>query len=297
MALDESRDFLFLAIEMADLAAATDCAKVWFEDLKEWEKQETFTRAYLDGRMTGRSFNPGAKLGQINVPVVNQKINLDTGFTGMTGRLNPENFAAKKKNELGLHDLSAVLLRPSLPISKQLFSNTGIKALMFVPLPDPADLRVFALLAQMAKANPSSPLHAVYLTIRASFTRIKLGADYDMHSGFSLHQKLSKDSGKPDGKTHVRYGRANIIGGQFAIKILGEREANAIDYKNKIGNSKSSSEANNEVVLTMRQHMGPFPVIGMPDKANTYKLYRMYGDMSIPPTPCGVLGDNGEVSG
>ena len=173
---------------------------------------------------------------------------------GLKQSVVPANFKDKKKNELGLHDLSAVLLKPNVSIKGQGFSKPGV--VVFMPLPLEEDLRLVHDLAIAAKVTKVGPLYDFYVDARSRMTRIKYGSPEDMSNGFYVVDK-------GDGKDHVRYGVANILGGKFDEMYLKERAANALTYKKTIAEIATKG-GNNEVTVKYRQHDGIFPLIGLP---------------------------------
>jgi hypothetical protein len=266
MTLEARRSELVDAInKKAQLNAIKDLAVSWFAELKTWEGLEKFPRAFNDKRMTVRAVKPDAKIKQIKVAkTVPTTINLDGSVEGIYARLDADNFLKKWKNDKGLHDLSAVLLHPDKLISKQLFDVAPGSQLLFMPLPLEEDLAAFAALSVIAKSNRTSPLYASYETMRANFTRIKYGAMSDMHSGFLTIEKMKFDAPlQKDGRVHVRYGLANIMGGPVMQKLLDIRIQNALKYKSQIATPNKTGE-NNEVIISYRNHAGPFPMVGTP---------------------------------
>jgi hypothetical protein len=253
--LKQSREDLMQAISLihADhiiLAAANQ----WFTDIKIWEAQDDFQTALLQNRMTARCTPATAPLKNFQVNAI--PVTLDVSMTGMIRRLDPNNFINKQRNLLGLHDLSAVLLRSGLLIRSQLFSLVD-KVVVFMPLPMELDLVVFAMLADRAKENRMSNLYNRYVVMRASFTRIKYAADNDMAVSFTA----SRDHNHA---IHVRYGRANIMGGPVPALTLSERSNTVFQYRQRVGMS-TATVANNEVNIAYRQHAGHFPCVGVPD--------------------------------
>lgn len=281
--LDEARKKLLDSLgDGSNASTIRQAFDLWFQALKSWESQDEFQRALDEGRMTGRTFNPMGKASTIPVGPFGKKVNitLDTSLMGLKNRLTPDNFLAKKKNELGLHDVSAVLLKPGVSISKQLFGTGGAKAIVFMPLPQEEDLVAFSKVAARAKSHVGDLVHGGYQTARASFTRIKYGAYEDMTSGFGMVDKS-------DGKKHVRYGMHNIMGGALNSSLLAQRNANAMAYKTKVLGSNKVTE-NNEVVVSYRQHGGKFPVVGAWNGNSS--LFELY---TVDQKPCGTLTDDG----
>lgn len=264
MSLEESRNQLIDAIrENAGADRIRELASIWFGEIKIWESTDEFERAYQESRMTMRAVNKDAAMKQINVKRnVNTMINLDPSVAGTIARLNQDNFLKKLKNELGLHDLSAVLLRSDIPLSKQPFKINNDTILIFMPIPLEGDLVAFSLLSIAAKSDRSSALYADYQMMRASFTRIKYGSSDDMHSGFLTISKTAS-TGEDDGKIHVRYGMANVMGGPLMGGILEKRKNNALTYRTTVA-VESKHHENNEVIISHRNHAGLFPLFGTP---------------------------------
>jgi hypothetical protein len=182
------------------------------------------------------------------------QIKLDPSIRGTQASQNPQNFLDKKKNELGLHDLSAVLLKPNTALSKQLFPKSGSYAI-FMPIPLEEDLQLFEELSQAAKRNRGGELYKFVVDARSRMTRIKYGATDDMSLGFL---KVVKD----DKKDHFRYGVGSILGNPFPQGVLQQRSVNALYYKSKIASLPTTKSANNEVTIKYRHHGGIFPLIG-----------------------------------
>jgi hypothetical protein len=276
MVLQVSRSRVIDAIEnKVELNAIKPLAESWFADLKVWEGQETFQRAFQDTRMTARAVKADSQMTQIKLKnTAKTKINLDPSIEGVYARMDAANFLNKLKNDKGLHDLSAVLLHPAKLISKQLFNVTPDSKIIFMPLPLEEDLVTFALLSVIAKSHRTSALYNTYVTMRANFTRIKYGAMTDMQSGFLTISQTKFDSPlKDDGRVHVRYGMGNLMGGSVQQGVLGKRAANALKYKSLVATPKKQGE-NNEVVISYRNHAGPFPMIGTSKSAppNSFEL-------------------------
>lgn len=283
MSLELYRKQLNAAMEgKADLTEVQVATERWFSFVKQFEAAETFERAFADNRMTAREFDLRGQPKDLKVQGVKAK--LDTSIKGLQNRLNPEFFQemAKKKNELGLHDLSTVLLRGGLPISKQLFGVKDGRGVLFVPLPLEEDLQTFYALSQLAKAHKTSSLYMYYTYMRAEFTRIKYGQDNDMAVGFGIVDK-------GDGKTHVRYGVAGIAGGALNPLLLKQRMDNALNYKSKIAESKKTEE-NTEVTITCRKHAGQFPLVGV--RAGAVYHLALLSTLA----PYGTLSDDGVVT-
>lgn len=264
MPLEESRNQLIDAIQKeAGADTIRELASIWFGELKKWESTDEFKCAYQESRMTMRAVNKFAEMKQIQVTKNRSAtINLNPSVAGTIARLNENNFLKKLKNDLGLHDLSAVLLRGDIPIDKQSFKMNGDTILVFMPIPLEDDLVAFSLLSMVAKNNRGSALYTDYQMMRASFTRIKYGSPDDMHSGFLTISKTGT-TGEDDGKMHVRYGMANVMGGALSGALLEKRKNNALSYRTTIAIPSKHGE-NNEVIISYRNHAGLFPLFGTP---------------------------------
>jgi len=287
--LKELREELLRAIaEGADLDKVLSAVEAWFKALKEWEALETFERAFTDNRMTARCIDTKGTIKTFSVKNekgVQSPMNVDSGKAGLDARLEPKNFLAKLKNELGLHDLATALLVKGKALSMQLFKVSD--GVIFMPLPLEEDLQALFLVSTLAKKNRNSALYNRYVEIRAEITRIKYGSDNDMTLGFLNITKMTPDSA-PDGKQHIRYGMATITGAQVNDKILKLRIQNALNYKTAIAASKKTEE-NNEVTIAYRKHAGPFPMLGFPTSVK--------GQFNLLNTAkVGTLNDNGSVT-
>jgi hypothetical protein len=244
--------------EMAILANAIQ----WFKAYKEWEAQETFDRAFTEGRMTARVAQVGEPtqwptriMAPVSDPRKKYPVKLAStvdGRPGLRGFLDPNNFLNHRKNDLGLHDLSAVLVKPNASVSAQLFKKDRV--VIFMPLPLDADLRLVHQLGVVAKMSKAGPLHQFYVEVRNCMTRLKYGSPEDMHSGLFVRDK-------GDNKAHVTYGFASIQGNPFSEEYLRQRSMNALNYTKTIAEAATVG-GNNEVTVKYRQHAGDFPFIG-----------------------------------
>jgi len=292
--LEESRPKVHetVAVQMdsavPDLEEVRKVGEKWYEDLKEWEVIESWPRAFKDNRMTSRNFDPDAKIKEIPVGPEKIKIQLDTGLQGIKGRLDPNNFINKLKNEKGLHDLPGGVLRGDRALSRQLFKVS--KGVIFMPLPLEEDLQTLYLLSSLAKQHRESALYKSYVKWRSNITHLKYGSDNDMMAGFLVLPKTKPNSTELDGTLHVRYGMANITGKAFDTKTLALRVQNALNYKTAIALSNNTQE-NNEVVISYRQHPGYFPWLGVPAELGSYRLFSVTSKQLV-----GTLSDNGDFS-
>lgn len=277
-----------------DLKVIQKSVAAWFADIKDWESKDTFETAFAEGRMTARDVPKKGSIKTFPVkafelqkdgaikPLLKKteiKVNVNSSLDGIWDRVEAKNFLEKLKNEKGLHDLSAVLLKPEVAISKQVFGVSEDVATVFAPLPYEDDLIIFDAVAELAKSDITSGLYWDYVKIRAEFTRIKYGQDSDMSSGFAVLVTS-------DAKIKVRYGLASIMGGVVSSALLQQRHLNALQYHKKILESKKLGE-NNEVIIAYRSHAGPFPMYGTRTKEGW--------DLFTRKEKVGELSDDGKV--
>lgn len=191
---------------------------------------------------------------------------------------NPTNFETREsKYAAGLHDLSASLLNPALPIFDQIHnSDRGGKInfrgeeiegahFSFVPLSKEEDQLVLYLLVGLAKKlkTVNQEFYQLVRSYRAKMTRVKLAQEFDMAIGYSAVPVARPGPGSPAYK--LRYGlgqKTTITGpqGQQTVHVdrdvyQARRDA-ALKFKSIIG----KRDAKNEIVLALRQHNGPYPV-------------------------------------
>lgn len=244
--------------------------KKWFMDLKDWERTDTFTKAFRDDRMTIRHIDiVGGRGGSWNMPT-GASITLARDAASIHERMDSKKFfdsdksnLASQKNLLGLHDLSAHLLTHTRFISQQL--KMYEKAYMFfMPLPMMADLQLFSVLNQKAKKEVEGT--ATMREIRSKLTRVKLAQASDMGATF-------KDINPAGQIPKFRYGfEGTIIGEETrgkAVKIgraatdeeLEARKTNALNYKTILLNPVVTV---NEIIVAFRSHASPlFPFFAL----------------------------------
>lgn len=234
--------------------ALVKLAAQWFEELKKWEAGETWDRAFDDGRMTMRVTK---RNDTRDIPGFHLKANV--GASSFPMRLNPDSYLKGKKNELGLHDVGAVLLKKGRLLSLQCFTkNTADVLAIFAPIPLEEDMVLFEELSFIGKEDKNTALYAFIREKRASFTRLHYASPDDMLAAYSV--------AVAGGKHHVSYGKATKIGDGKPVppEILAERRYNAMHYKTKVAMAQMK-DANNEVTVKYRRHAGPFPWFGNPD--------------------------------
>jgi hypothetical protein len=255
----------------------------WFLAYKKWEQQDNFTQAFREGRMTmrhpknnaidskntdifGYNRETGAKVTSTFIHQV--------GLTGIPEMRNPLNFAPGKghksqKAELGLYELSASLLDPKRPISNQTFAQLQHGHLFaFMPLSNHRDQIIYAILNNWRKRlGPDHPLSTVVHNIRARMTRIKLAAEHDMGTGYTMlgndgnarKLKYGVGLGKQTKQSYYDEGSSQYKLRQLQVtkEIIGKFENDALYYERILtGHLKV-----NEIIVAYRHHANPdFPM-------------------------------------
>jgi hypothetical protein len=303
MGLDSARTNTWIAVDNGeDEDVIVRKAHEWFQLFKAWESKETFDRALRSGRMTLRQAPhqplPGdervdPKTNMMKFDVANARgekkpMNFNPYIAGLPDSLKPANFITKRKNELGIHEYSAILLNPYGTISTQVFAKPNAFPI-FMPIPLEADLRLFDMLSNLAKRNRTGKLYPWLVEARARMTRITFGSATDMKVGF-----LRVDKG--DGKDHFRYGHGTITGAVVDEKTRQIRRYDALHYKTWISNKRGDS-SNNEVTIKYRQHVGGFPWVGNPGPLPAHPPYppvaaNDFVVCSIDHKPKGILKDD-----
>ena len=300
MGVSESRDRLNEALNKKEVELLP-LVTGWFTELKKWESEETWDRAFDAGRMTFRVVNPNSNTTPPKIDKVTGKIGdltvvqtkaqpmsfLDRSAQGINNRLNPENFSldkkASQKMTLGLHDLPATLLDPKRRISDQAKGYFSPTKAVYLPVPMQEDLSLFYRLSDLSKGEfKDSPGFAVKVQeIRNSLTRIKLAQSTDMGTSYVNLQKPNDD------RVHIRYG----LYGKITDPPQGEskpiaRQATVEELKNRLENRVkyhaiiSAKYGHNEIVISYRSHGNPrlFPMftefISKPDTPEDEK-YRV----------------------
>ena len=215
MSLEEARSNLRLKLLDGDTAFEPDQQKdtldlidKWWTFYKIWEGKDTFVKAFNEGRMTirqgpvsqtygeynGKSSTGGFLADNVAYPTERYR----TGMDSLKERMNPDNLARldngeRMKYKHGLHDLSASLCTPNIPlITKQVrWKNEQGKLsdwiTIFMPMAQQEDLTLFTLLNLMAKrtrnACPDIFNRVRYISKR--MTRMKLAAGEDIGAGLS----------------------------------------------------------------------------------------------------------------
>jgi hypothetical protein len=298
-----------------DFGTLQELMVAWWHDYKAFERDDTIACAYGEQRLTVKGMDPvwrdsiafkGAdKQMHTFVDPRGKSYPLDKGLSGMRLRLDPQNFAPykggdSKKLELGIHDTSSGLMSPARPISEQQYKtltpgsdNVTKKLYCFMPLGYPEDQALFQMLNDLAKRvrldRPN--FYSLVRFFRARMTRLKLAAEHDMSTNFSLATPIGykvnsagetvpkfrfgllsetdatvKDephldtAGKEALKKPPKWGLGKTV---FTVPTTGEllsaRRQAAINYRQLVLNKWRYGE----VTVAYRKHDGGFPVFTM----------------------------------
>jgi hypothetical protein len=252
----------------------------WWANYKAWEGRDRFVTAVRERRMTirqsapdpffygeyeGRQMFPGgfsARHGDVEAEKYpNERIRV--GFDSLKERLDPSNFGMDKGERLkykkGLHDLSGSLLTPTIDlVTNQVrwkWGKLSAWITIFMPMAQPEDLVIFALLNSMAKeARATQP--AIYnrvVEMRKRMTRMKFADSQDFQSGM-----LNAGTNE---RPNLKYGPKGSVDQNG--KLTGDdllRYQKALDYKSILPTDGRKTNMN-EIVISFREHEGPrFPV-------------------------------------
>ncbi len=221
----------------------------WWQDFKTRERQENFTRAFRANRMTARQIDLGGRGGTFQVDTLAKTkgrfMNLARGPKGVEERLKPSNFINGQENEKGLHDLSASLLDGAKPIYQQLkhYENSVV---LFMPVPEEDDLKVFAALNQLPDRDRD-----LLRRMGAEMTRLKLAQASDMGTTYADVSKVFGLDEFQYGQTGTIIRRKGGIGMPATPAEIKARETNALEYKKIL---TANITIVNEVVMAYRQH-------------------------------------------
>lgn len=245
----------------------------WWGAYKLWEAQDRFLPAFNEGRMTvrqipleGTTYGEylgqdsgiafGARRGDVErAPYPKERYRV--GIDALKERMDPANFgmdgAERLKYQRGLHDLSASLCVPTIPLlTKQVrwkWDKIDKCYTIFMPLAQPEDMAIFDLLNRMAKQAPQEIRNRV-AELRRQFTRLKLADSVDIGAG--LHDISPKGSTDPK----FRYGMKNVPdwkGAPTGIDAI--RAQKALDYTSILPTGPKASNIN-EIVIAYRHHEG-----------------------------------------
>lgn len=270
----------------------------WWTAYKKWEASDTFYEAFRDKRMTVRTFPAGFERqrdktfdkidldydrffadGQYTTATPSQQT-FHSGRYNWPGNperekywarrgidsspfANPANFISRdKKYEEGLHDLSASLLNPRLPIFKQVHNTEQGAHFSLLPLSFEEDQKLLYDLTALAKALQAAlpPLHLVVRGYRAEMTRIKVAQELDMGTGYTIIPSPRPGDG-PQYK--LRYGLVASmtapgvpLGIPVTAQVYAARRQAALKFKSIL----DKRDAKNEIIISIRRHAGRFPV-------------------------------------
>jgi hypothetical protein len=198
---------------------------------------------------------------------------------------NPANFATRlDKYKAGVHDLSVSLLkRKEEGLLTQVFHKKEKGThWTFVALSQEADQEVLFNLIRLAKLNKQKTsnlvLYGLIRTYRAEMTRVKLAHDQDMGVGFTympLPEPIVTHIGKNPifdppktvafkthyslAKTHKDRDTAPNGGIKTTNEYFLARQRSARQFKTIL----ETTTLQNEMVIALRKHAGPFPVNAM----------------------------------
>jgi len=256
---------------------------------KNWERKDTLKKAIKQKRLTARVCGSSmSKITKFDIGSIQVKLANGASFKEF---MNPRNFLDKKKNDLGLHDLSAILVRKDVALSKQLFPKPD-NVVAFMPIAQQEDIAAMQTLGACAKAHKDKTIYPSYKFVRSHMTRLNYVSPDDMAIGFQAYRDA-------DGTEHVRYGNVSRVGQPQQVplpdELLEKRRLVASMYQRALGLMQTST-ANNEVTVKYRQHDGGFPYIGKQcaDLQKEYNLGKndfVLQDMSYA-APVGHLTDD-----
>ncbi|MGH7461440.1 MAG: hypothetical protein ACREMA_10475 [Longimicrobiales bacterium] len=268
MSLPFARSALNKALDRDDFSewvqkewrAAQKLIWTWWLAYKDWEKADTFGKAFYEDRMSmrtwssdvtkshtlrlagnriwdgkgtdgskGKHASKGDKLME-EFDAENFKFNV--GLESLALRTDPANFFSEtgsKKYELGLHDMSCSLLDHRRPISEQSHMKDNGTIFSFVPLSERDDQVIFHKLNQAAKLLNKAHMDFYDLVreFRSKMTRIKLAAEHDMGTGFTA---VRRENGP---KFKLTYGL-----GYYTKVVLENKSDRTKPFGGKLGGGK-----------------------------------------------------------
>lgn len=241
-----------------------DRIDAWWAGLKEREQAETWQAVLAANRMSARQIGSTTVMGgEFTVrnkfarhdKARGRKIRLDRSADGIVTRLTPTNFydpitGKSRKDELGLHDLSATLLdgtKNPLTIQGQLKPYKD-SVVVFMPVPTEDDAQIFNAITHLV-----APEEKALGIMRSSFTRLKFAQGSDMHTTMMDVSLRAEDPPK------IRYGvtgraqRAKDEEEMMADEIdLAARRTNALEHSVILG--AGAIQKVNEIVMAYRSH-------------------------------------------
>lgn len=254
-----------------------DRISAWWREVEAAEEAETWASAFSTNRMSARQVNTNSVLGG-EFAIRNKthrldrewdrKIVLDRTLAGVRARIVPANFNApttgvNRKNELGLHDLSASLLDGSRAINAQL-KPYAAATVVFMPVPTERNAQIFGAIESLIPVTEAD--RKLLRTMRNSFTRLRLAQATDMHT-YLLNVNEDKT-----GEPMVRYGHSGLVrrpGDRSEVRVdeldIATRRTNALQHSVVL--LPSAQAVVNEVVMVYRQHASAlFPAFAQWDQ-------------------------------
>lgn len=258
--------------EEAKVDALRSALELWFKGVKAAEGRIEFEAAFRANRMTARQINAAGRRGEFRArqygsgpnPDTDRKMVLDNTLAGIGKRGIPENFKDQATiNREGVHDLSASLLQGSPP-GRGIFQQLKYykdAVVVFMPLPEESDLRIFAALAKVQGMDAG-----LLAEWGGLLSRPVLAQASDMGTVY-----VDTTTGT-EGEGTFRYGLTGTVirkAGDRARKInnadLAERRRGALTYKTV---ASAGITKVNEVVMAYRQHASDlFPMFARWDDA------------------------------
>jgi hypothetical protein len=184
---------------------------------------------------------------------------------------DPANFATRKvKYEQGLHDLSVKLVLPGRDIRGQ-SHHRGEKNphFSFAPLSKPEDQAVIYKLIRCAKAlkNTLPQLDTLIRGYRTRMTRAKLAHHYDMGTGYVAVPTPNRTDGL-EYKIGYSVGnttklRAEETPNRIAAIVPTTMDIVRARQKEYFELNAGVARVGNEIVIAIREHAGPFPVLAV----------------------------------
>lgn len=265
----------------------------WWARTKEAERAETWQSAFTSNRMSARQIGSSQVMGgEFSVRNKHDRTNesrtrlirLDRTAAGIVTRLTPANFynpvdGRSRKDELGLHDLSASLLdstKNPLNILGQLKPYKD-SIVVFMPVPTEDDAQIFNAITSLAE-----PDEKALGIMRSSFTRMKLAQGSDMHT------TLFDVSQRADAPAKIRYGvtgRTQRAKGEDEVMAdetdLAARRTNALEHSVILG--AGAVQKVNEIVMAYREHASAlFPMLAKWD--GNAKRFNVLARTTLRPT-------------
>ncbi|MFI9011424.1 hypothetical protein ACIGNX_29715 [Actinosynnema sp. NPDC053489] len=251
-----------------------DRIDTWWRAVKAAEAAETWATAFSANRMTARQVNSNSILGgRFGIRNAHHRrdrswdreIVLDRTLDGVRKRMQPANFhdpatGANRKNELGLHDLSASLLdgsRTPMSVHTQLKPYEDA-TVVFMPVPTERDAQIFNAIQSLTPVTEAD--REQVRRMRNRFTRLRMAQATDMHT-YLLNVNEVRD-----GEPLVRYGHSGRVrrpGDRAEVRAdeidIATRRTNALEHGVIL--RTNTDQVVNEVVVVYREHASAlFPV-------------------------------------